>query len=288
MSIALLKTLITVSETGTFAAAAERMGVTQAAIGQQMRRLEAQTGQSIFDRSTGKPVMTAQGQDLVAQARDLVRSFDDLMAPETSHQALTGELKLGAVPSTLTELVPIAIKDLVRLHPDLQIRIISGLSVDLLDQVERGALDAAITSKPASLAGHLQWHSLTREPLVLITPPDVPDQSPKAHLTSALYVRHTRRAEAGQLAETWLRRNRVSVRTAMELETLEAVSRMVAHGLGVSLVPDICVPGAMFDGVARVSLGEDAPNRELGVLSRAPNRLTEELIAKMTALIGKN
>ncbi len=286
MSIALLKTLLTVSEAGTFAAAADRLGVTQAAVGQQMRRLEEQSGQTLFDRSSGKPVLLAEGRDLVARARDLVAEYDGLMTSEPAGQALSGELKLGAVPSTLTELVPVAIKRLVEAHPDLQVRIVSGLSVDLLDQVERGALDAAITSRPAASATHLRWQHLAREPLVLITSHPIKDQTPKDILSTQPYIRHTRRADAGLLADAWLKRNKVTVRTAMELETLEAVARMVAHGLGVALVPDICVPGATFDGLTRVSLGSDPPGRDLGVLSREPNRLTDELVAQMLGVIG--
>lgn len=287
MSIALLKTLILVSEAGSFAAASERLGVSQAAVGQQMRRLEDLTAHSLFDRSSGKPILTAEGRDLVVQSRDLVRDYDDLLTPQPEGRPLSGELTLGAVPSTLTELAPAAIKRLVRAHPELQVRIVSGLSVDLLDQVERGALDAAITSLPATLGPHLRWQMLAREPLVLIAAEQT-DSDPKTLLSTQPFIRHTRRADAGVLADAWLRRNRIAVRTAMELESLEAVARMVAHGLGVALVPDICVPGGIFDGVVRVPLSADPPGRDLGVLSREPNRLTEQLVVQMQSVIEDN
>ncbi len=283
--MSLLETLICVADKGSFAAAADQLGVSQAAIGQQMKRLEEKSGQTLFDRSTGRPVLTKSGLDLVARSRVLAQEYREILSPILEDQGLSGELKLGAVPSTLTELVPAAITRLVAANPDLQLRIVSGLSVDLLGQIERGDLDAALTSHPGTLQAGLVWQELAHEALVLISSEPVDTERLKDVLRERPYIRHTRRSDAGRLAENWLAQQRIQLRPAMELESLEAVATMVSHGLGVALVPDICVPNYLFRNLHRVPLGARAGGRTLGLLSRTQDRLTQELVGQLADVI---
>lgn len=287
MSISLLRSLIAVSETRSFAEAAARVHVSQAAIGQQMRRLEDQFDATFFDRSGKQPRLNPLGQALVPKARDVVAAYDQLREDMAGQDQLFGEMTLGAVPSTLGQLVPRAIKQLVAAYPGLRIRVVPGLSDALAEQVERGALDAALLGPFAGTAPMMDWQALAEEPFVLIAAADLPDEDPRALLRVTPYIRHTRRAAAGRLAEEWLSKNRIAVQTAMELETLEAVASMVAHGLGVSVVPDIRLPDASFAGLKRLPL-DGAPVRKLGLLSRADSpkrRLVERLGEEMTGIL---
>lgn len=251
-----------------------------------MKRLEDTSGQMLFDRSSGRPVLTKAGSDLVARSRVLTQEYRDILSPIPEDQGLSGEMKLGAVPSTLTELVPAAITKLVAANPELQLRIVSGLSVDLLGQIERGDLDAALTSHPGTLQSGLVWQELAHEALVLIAADPVNPTRLKDVLRERPYIRHTRRSDAGRLAENWLAQQRIQLRPAMELESLEAVATMVSHGLGVALVPDICVPNYLFRKLHRVPLGWRAGGRTLGLLSRGQDRLTQELVGQLAEVIS--
>lgn len=286
MSMSLLKTLISVADKGSFAAAAQVIGVSQAAIGQQMKRLEDISGQTLFDRRSGRPVLTPAGTQMVSRARDLMVDYTATLSAIPEGQGLSGELKLGVVPSTLTALVPAALTKLIATHPELQTRIVSGLSVDLLGLIERGDLDAALTSHPGTAQPDLTWTELANEALVLISATEIAEGAVKEALRSQPYIRHTRRSEAGQLAETWLARERIQLRPAMELESLEAVAAMVSHGLGVALVPDICVPDRVFRKLHKVPLGARAGGRRLGLLSRTRDRLTQELVRHLDEVIS--
>jgi DNA-binding transcriptional LysR family regulator len=285
MSIPLLKTLIAVAERGSFAAAAGVVHVSQAAVGQQMRRLEELLEVELFDRAAKSPQLNALGHALVPKARAAVQAYDGLLDGLVGESAPAGELTLGAVPSTLRGLVPRAVKQLIGPAPELQIRVVPGLSDDLAEQVERGALDAAITSKPENLRAPLHWREITREELVLIAAPDETERDVAKLLAERPYIRHTRRASAGVLAERWLRAQRITVRPSMEMESLETVASVVAHGLGVSVVPNICVPDEVFAKLLKLPLGQSALARELGLLTRSDNpklllmeRLMEQLL----------
>jgi DNA-binding transcriptional LysR family regulator len=128
MSIRALRTLISVHRHGSFRAAAEAEHLTPAAVSQQMRNLETSWNLEIFERSQRTPKLTVVGLALVREASIVVASYDNLADKVSARDDISGELILGAVPTTLTGLVPLALSQLKVLHQGLQIRIVPGLS----------------------------------------------------------------------------------------------------------------------------------------------------------------
>ena len=291
MSISLLKTLIAISEQGSFSAAASTVNVSHAAIGQQMKRLEESLHVALFDRTKNTPQLNQLGKALVPKARDIVHAYDTLLDDLTGEAQWFGELTLGAVPSTIRGLVPLSIKALIPNHPKLHIRVVPGLSASLLEQVERGALDAAILSQPAAVAANLSWQPIVEEKLVLITAAEVRDEDPIQLLRKMPYIRHTRQAAFGMLSEAWLGSHNIAVNTSMEMESIESVTSMVAHNLGISIVPEMCVPDEIFATLRKIELPGPRHFRTLGVMTRVDcpkirlvDRLTEQLENTVLAL----
>ena len=70
-----LKTLIAVAQHGTFAAAGQHIGLTQAAVSAQMKRLEAALGVALFERSGRAAVLTKRGQETLQQAQALIALY---------------------------------------------------------------------------------------------------------------------------------------------------------------------------------------------------------------------
>ncbi|GGA26940.1 LysR family transcriptional regulator [Neptunicoccus cionae] len=268
MTISLFKTLIAISEHGSFSAAAEKICVTHAAVGQQMKRLEDSLNVSLFDRSAKTPRLNQLGKALVPKAKAVVVEYDTILHDLTGDPRMIGELVLGAVPSSIRGLIPQAMKRLVQLYPDLHIRVVPDLSPNLLEQIERGTLDAAVLSEPTRLARNLDWKPFVREELVLLTSPEVTEDDPFEILAKKPYIRHTRQASVGMLAEEWLSDNKVTVHDAMEMGSLENLASMIAHDLGVSIGPNICVPDPIFEGLRKIPLGPTATARTLGILTR--------------------
>ncbi len=269
MSISLLKTLIAISERGSFSAAADEICISQAAVGQQMKRLEENLNVTLFDRSQRTLTLNQLGKALVPKARDIVHAYETMLDDLVGGAAHFGQLTLGAVPSTTSIMVPMAIKRLVAAHPNLHVHVVTGLSDDLTDQVERGALDVAILSLKDKPSANMNWQPLAEEEMVLLASPQLSGDDPLQLLREQPYIRHTRRGAVGVLAEAWLSENNIPVRGTMELESLDSVVNMVSHNLGVSLVPNICVPGAAFAAMRAIPLGGKSISRKLGILTRA-------------------
>ena len=242
MSIRQLRTLIAIADQGSFGAAADIMHVTQSAVSMQMRALEEELRIELFDRTRRPPVFNAYGRRLVDRAREIVVLYDRMVAAASDAQDLSGTLTLGAVPTTVTGLVPRALAAMRKLYPNLQVNVITDLSAPLVELLLRGEVDAAVLTMPAQPIADITWRTVATESLVVVAPLDAAGSDARAILTSYPYIRFSRRAWVGRTIEQALRQADIAVKVAMELDTLEAISIMVYHGLGASVVPLPCVP----------------------------------------------
>lgn len=291
MTIALFKTLIAISDTGSFRGAADVVCVSDAAVGQQMRRLEETLGVTLFDRTDRSPRLNQLGQAFVPKARAIVAAYDTVLDDLTGDPDVIGELILGAVPSSVGGLIPETAKRLTAMFPHLRLRIVPDLSPVPLEQVEQGTLDAAVMSAPPRVQSNLIWMPFHKEKLVLLTGPDVEGHDPLHILATHPYIRHTRRASVGLMAEEWLASHQIKVNDLMEMRSLENLASMVAYGLGVSVGPDVCVPDPVFRSLRKIPLGPTAPARSLGILTRADCsklRLVQELLAQVESVIEQH
>lgn len=288
VTIRLLRTLVAVADAKTFSAAAETVHVTHAAVSQQMRTLEADLGVALFDRSTRTPELTPIAHQIVAKARVLLADYDGLVASVLDEDGLSGDVRLGALGTTLTGLTPRAMAVLKDRFPAIGLHIRPGLTGDLLAEVERGALDAAIVTKPMLLPLRVQFRPLAHEALQLIAPADEPSDDPIALLQNRPFIRFNRSAVLGALIENWIVSKRLRVSEAMELNSAESISSMVQAGLGVSIVPDLAVRPADGVTVKRLSLGADGPYRTLGLAyskDQFKTRVIEEVYQSLLSVI---
>jgi len=227
---------------------------------------------------------------LIPKARKVVLGYDTLLDDLTGDANLFGELTLGAVPSTIRGLVPLSIKALMLNYPKLKVRVVPGLSVDLQTLIESGALDAAILSEPARIGSNLNWQPFVEEELILLTSNEVVDGDPLRLMQEMPYIHHTRRGAVGMLVEDYLKRNNITVHYSMEMESLESLTSMVSHNLGVSIVPNVCVPDPIFAGLKKIPLPSAPGCRVLGMLTRtdcAKNHLASRLLQQVIETVGR-
>ena len=268
MSIRMLKTLIAIDEHGTFGEAAKAVFVTHAAVSQQMKALETEWDLKLFDRSHRTPLLTPTGRAIVAKAREIVREYDNLIPSTIGDEGLQGELLLGAVPTTLVGLVPLTVSSLKKDYPKLHVHLQPGLTNELILQLARGRIDAAIISRPASIPRGLVWQHIAEEELHLLTSQVTTSDDPVRILKENPFIRFNRNAVVGSIIEDWLKSRNITVTDTMELDGLEAIASMVLCNMGVAIAPRRCVQIVEPLPLRRISLGMDAPVRELGVTYR--------------------
>jgi len=141
---------------------------------------------------------------------------------------------MGAFGKTLNELK--------QSFPSLEVKLITGLSSDFLDQVLDGTLDAAIvTESPYALPQNVQWTELYKEPMILISPASsLKRKSNALHTDPKLpFIRFERNTWTGHLVDQTIKANKLSIQEGMELNSVEAIIELVRQGLGYSIVPKL-------------------------------------------------
>jgi DNA-binding transcriptional LysR family regulator len=280
MNLRSLKTLITVSNHPSFTSAADEIGLTHSAVSQQIKGLEEELQMQIFDRITRPPRLTDAGYALVALARQILDIADE-MRMIAKEDTLAGSVIIGVVPSALMGLIPPALARLQRAHPRLTVHIRSGLSGDLAQAVRAHEIDLAVVTEPRVLPDGLRADEICREPLDVIMPPDVAAQTDAEALTHP-FIWFNRRTWAGQQIQEHLAARRLFVRPVTEIDSIEAIESLVAHGLGVSITPRRFGLKHSASGVRRLPFGQPQLTRGLVLIapeSGARRRLAKTLLA---------
>lgn len=269
MDLKHLKTLIAIAENGSFAAAGEAIGLTQSAISLHVKSLEDELETKLFDRTTRPPRLNTRGRNLIDRARTIVEQCEGLSDIATG-EALSGSLGIGSVPTLLSGILPPALSAIRGSHPDIRIRVSSGLSADLVGRVHKGELDVAVVTEPSQLQTGLSWHMFAKEPLMVIAPEGTVGETDRELLDAGPFIRFQRYAWAGRLIDTHLKDRGIRVHTGMEIDSLEAIASMVKHGLGVSVVPDRAAAD-LPRGIKKVPFGDPPLCRVIGVVERRDN-----------------
>ena len=287
MDLKHLKTLIAIAENGSFAAAGEAIGLTQSAISLHVKSLEDELETKLFDRTTRPPRLNTRGRNLIDRARTIVEQCEGLSDIATG-EALSGSLGIGSVPTLLSGILPPALSAIRGSHPDIRIRVSSGLSADLVGRVHKGELDVAVVTEPSQLQTGLSWHMFAKEPLMVIAPDGTAGETDRELLDAGPFIRFQRYAWAGRLIDTHLKDRGIRVHTGMEIDSLEAIASMVKHGLGVSVVPDRAAAD-LPRGIKKVPFGDPPLCRVIGVVERRDNpkiHLIRALVEILSDLAG--
>jgi len=238
MSLRNLQILTTVARKGSFAAAAEHLGLTQSAISLQIKNLEEELGVQLFERVGRSPRLNANGRLVVERAREILTIYDGIRDELTPSGMLRGVLILGVVPTVLTGPLPPVLGRLRTRHEELQVRLVSGLSAELVRQVEEGSLDAALTTEPPYAIPPLsEWQPYDEEPFFVVAPKDTAAGSTEQLFAQFPFVRFDKTAWAGALVDGQLMTQGIHPRDVMEFDSLEAALSLVEQGLGIAVVP---------------------------------------------------
>ncbi|HEX7891867.1 MAG TPA: LysR family transcriptional regulator [Ramlibacter sp.] len=235
-SIRVLKTFVAVAGEGSFAAAAARVALTQAAVGQQMRALESELRRPLFERQGKSVVLNDAGRALVPQARRLLALYDQMLAPSAAADTMAGTVHLGAIVSAVRPLIQATLALKAR-HPALDLHVSAAKSIELVERVQAGELDAAVAVREPGVGTDLAWTALYGEPMVLLVPKKLESASPRMILQSQPFIRFDPSQHTGQMVERTLKRLRAQPLEFLELNTLESIVDLVRSGLGVSVVP---------------------------------------------------
>lgn len=251
MKLTFLETLDAILRRGSFAAAAEEMGITPSAVSLQVKRLEEHFGQPLFVRTARIAQPTPFAKQLAQTVRETLTTVEALRLRPAP--LVAGRIVLGTIRTVQGSVLPLALRDLRTRYPGLVVRAVQADSAVLLDHLKKGEIDAAVTIRPGGREGsRFRWHPLASEPFVVIAPPDSRGGSLAALLRRYDWIQFDTALISGRMAARYMRRIAPDVRPAVELDSIGTIVALVSSGFGISIVPK-----------PRLSMDESHPIREL-------------------------
>jgi LysR family transcriptional regulator, nitrogen assimilation regulatory protein len=232
-----------VAELGSFTRAASFLSVVQPALSRQVRQLEVELGQNLFDRNGRGVVLTDAGARLLEHTRGILmqvgRARQEL---EDQRNGTSGHFTLGLPPSLGRSVTVPLVKAFGHLLPNARLATVEGLSAYILEWLNVGRVDCALLyNAPASPAVNLQ--QLLDEQLFLIAPP-APKPARKARKSITLaeladypLIIPSRPHAMRMSVENALAGVDVKIKVAHEIECIPAVIDLVRQGHGFAVLP---------------------------------------------------
>jgi LysR family hydrogen peroxide-inducible transcriptional activator len=268
-----LRYLVALERHRHFGKAADACAVSQPALSMQIRELETELGSPLVERRPGAVVFTEVGLEAAHRAEKILTATQDLVDFARHHgRILTGRLRFGIIPSLAPYVLPQILPALQREHPALVLELRESQTKTLLDELDRGQLDAVMLALPAT-PGEFESVPLFADPFLLAVPADDPLPAAARVTAGDIESRRLILLEEGHC----LRDQALAYCSAIRGETLQAlgatslttVMQMVAAGYGATLVPQIALPVEVRDTRVKVlRFAEPEPGRTIGIAWR--------------------
>lgn len=294
MELRQLEAFVTVARRASFTRAAEELHLTQPAVTRQIAALEGELGVLLFDR-LGKTIqLTGAGETLLGYAEPILRLADEAHAAlEEQVAGRTGRIAIGAASTLATYVLPPLLTRFRQEHSGIELSLRTGLSSQVRELVRSGSVDLGLVTsegEPGEGVGGLLSEPLGVYETVLVVPPGHRLQHlarvTPADLSGEPLLAMATGTNLRTYAEHVLADAGVAPKVTMELDSVEAIKRMVEAGLGVSLLPRVAISTEVGAGrlVALPLIGIPLPERHI-VLLRRPDKHQAAPLTAFLALL---
>lgn len=271
-----LRYFIAVAEELHFGRAAERLGMAQPPLSQQIKAFEAELGARLFERNRRKVELTAAGAALLDEARDVLRRCGDMgRLVRNAAAGESGRLEIaftGSVP--FNQVMPRILGAFRRRHPDVWVSLREMSTGSQIEAVAEGRLDIGF-ARPAdsNWPATVEARRILREPLVLALPVDHPlarrsslAMTELAHEALVMNPRHIGTGLYDKIVSLCGRAG-FPPRVAVEAHQMSTMISLVGAGLGLAVVPQ-AMRRIGFDGVVFAAIDDDEAFIDLLVIHR--------------------
>lgn len=276
-----LQYFLALTETGHFGRAAERCFVSQSAFSNAIRELETSLETQLVDRTNRNVTITATGQDVAVQARLVIRDVESLVEiARGSSEPLSGELRLGVIPTVAPFMLPGMLPKLREQYPDLELLLTEDQTDRVYRRLMEGELDVLLLALPWQLRGTEEM-PLFKDAFCLACREDTTRVAPEKYRFNRLDSDSILLLEDGHcLREHALAacriRNTQKVRR-FGASSLLTLIEMVDADLGITFLPEMAQGSSLLRNtrVKLYPMGEQS-YRTIGLVWRKGSRRTEE------------
>lgn len=273
-----LASFLEVARLQSFSRAAEKIYRTQPAISAQVRLLEQECGERLFNRSGKRVQLTPAGEILQRYAQQMIELHRDaLQAVAELNQTARGKLRLGANEATCLYVLPKTFARFKQLYPLVQISIYRSFSHKIVQKVQEGAIEVGIVTLPQDTP-NLEVLLVHRDEMQVMMPADHP-LGKRRSVTLDEMVQYPlilpKTGGTRVMLDRLLRDKRHDIQISMELASVESMKKFVGAGLGISLLSKSYAQAEVAAGVLKlVPLQGVKLPRELGLIYRRDRQLS--------------
>jgi LysR family hydrogen peroxide-inducible transcriptional activator len=233
------------AETKHFGHAADACAVSQPALSMQIKELEDELGVSLVERRKSGVALTAQGQEIAERARIILASVRDLLDyAKHRDRILSGTLKLGAIPSIAPYLLPLALPELQRHYPELNLQLRETITETLVHELLTGELDVILIALPIE-HDEIETLYLFDDRFILAARASEANRRAKHATPAMLSDERLLLLEEGHClrdqALSFCRMVTPETRNSFGASSLSTIVQMVANGYGVTLLPEMAI-----------------------------------------------
>lgn len=295
-----MKTLIHVAELGSVSKAADRLHIAQPALSRQIRQMEKELGVYLFERHGRGMVITDVGREVLEHASKVMEEMESIRTlTSAGNSSYRGTVTLGCTP-TVAEIVTVPlVRKIARAHPNLGFRLSSAFSGYLVDRLQRGELDLAVSYDLQPLHS-LRIMPVMMENLMLVGAGDaglcLDRPVPFRELADQQLVLPGSRHGLRVILEECARQADVDLWVNVEVDSFGAMINLVRNGLGMTVLPLAPIYSLIQSGALSAAPLEDpAPMRKLVLVYPADRKVSpaakfvgESLIEIATELVEQN
>lgn len=276
-----LQYLVALHDHGHFGRAADASFITQSTLSASLRELETLLGSTLVERTRRVVRFTPLGNRIVAKARRVIREAEELADLASAAPApLTGELRMGVIPTIAPFLLPALLPRLRQQFPLLKLFLREEQSQAACDGLHRGQLDCVLLATPYACGDVDHAHLFDDELLIAFPPGEAP--SPGAVAPGSISDSRLLLLEDGHCLKDHALSacNRPELRASATMlgTSLHTLVQMVDNGLGLTLVPRMAVDSGILAGteVAVRRLDAERPARGIALVWRKGSPRQEE------------
>jgi len=290
LSLRDLEYAVAVAQTRHFGRAAQLCAVSQPALSEQIHKLEALLGVTLFERGRRQVQVTARGATLLRQAEKVLSEAHGLLdVARDAVEPLCGTLLLGAIQTLGPYYLPFLLRQARESYPRLALRLMEGQTDALIAALRAGTVDAVLVAEPVPADG-LASASLFFEPFQLVCPVGHRLAGlPRLRLPDLVADDLILLEEGHCLREQALSLCQGAAPQARHATSVETLWHMIAAGEGFSLLPALSVVGRQVFGelVSVRELPEQEAGRTIALVWRRTNPRAAEFLLLADLLRGE-
>lgn len=281
-----LRAFLTVARLNNFTRAASELHVSQSALTVQIRQLEDALGVMLFDRSKRRVALTQAGKEVLAPLERIVIDTESVISHTRDMAGLRrGFVSIAVLPSISAGLLPAVLQEFTRKHPAIPAQIRDLVAERVIEAVKKEEVDFGVGTR-LRLDRDLKMTPLFTDRLSAFGPKSHPLMR-RSRITLRELIQHplvltNEGTSVRDILEAALKKEKLSVVPAFEVNYMSTVIGLVRAGLGIAVLPAVAESIEVSGDIARVEITNPVLNRNVEIIEkkgRSPSHAASSMLA---------